>query len=1045
MNTPSSRPFTGPIAWMAQNSVAANLVMILFVVGGLIFASRTKREVYPELQLDVVEVSVNYPGAGPEEVEEGIVLAIEDEVRSLEGIKKVASTSFEGKGVVMAELLTGENSNKILQDVKNSVDSILSFPEEAERPIVRLFDLRRRVISLMIYGDLDKHTLYRLAEKIRDEVSHIPGITLVEIESAPNLEINIEVPQRELRAYNLKLGEIADIVRRTALDLPGGGVKSPTGEVLLRTRERREYAGEFEDIPIVTNPDGTEVALREIATVRENFEETDEEATFNGKPAIRLDVYRIGGQDPLVISDKVKGYVRNLRISLPSTVKVEAWDDHAEIYEDRINLLLKNALIGLMLVLILLGLFLEPMLAFWVTLGIPISIVGSFLIFPWLGISINMVSLFAFIITLGIIVDDAILVGENVFQKRELGMPYREAAIVGTREICVPVTFSVLTNMAAFTPLLFVPGNVGKLFFQIPVIVISVFAISLIESLFVLPAHLTHRYNDHRVWKWLNIPRKAVEKQLAYFIHHPFLSVLKTVMASRYLVFTISIGIIVFVISLIIGGHVPFSFLPRFDIEVITARVNLPFGVPIETSRKVQQLLVDGAGQILREEGEEISRGIYTQIGRPFFRTGPITRPSGETGSHLVGTQVFLVPSDQRKINGIEFANRWRELVGEIPLAESVNFEGSLAAFEGSAIDIQLSHPSTEVLKQAGKELAEEIKTYQGIVDVDEGTSPGKPQLSFRLKPKARALQITSRDLAEQVRGAFYGAEAFRQQRDRNEMKVLVRLPEEERKQIKTIEDLVIRVPGGGEIPISEAAEVFSERAYTSMMRTDGRRTQSVTADVDEEIANSNQLINAIEKAAMPGLLKKYPGLSYTVEGAQQEQEESLEAMNIGFIFALFLIYAMLAIAFTSYLQPVIVMLSIPFGVIGAIIGHLLLGFEMSISSLMGIVALSGVVVNDSLLFVVTANRMKEENMPTADAVIGAGLRRFRPILLTSLTTFFGLSPMIFETSMQARFLIPMSISLGFGILFSPLIIMFITTSVYLILDDIKKFFVALR
>ncbi|MFQ5729852.1 MAG: efflux RND transporter permease subunit, partial [Waddliaceae bacterium] len=690
-----------------------------------------------------------------------------------------------------------------------------------------------------------------------------------------------------------------------------------------------------------------------------------------------------------------------------------------------------------------LGLFLEPSLAFWVTLGIPVSIIGSFLFIPWTGASINMISLFAFIVTLGIIVDDAILVGENVYHKREKGVPFLRAAIEGAQQISGPVCFAVLTNIAAFLPLFFVPGPTGKFFRQIPAIIVSVFIVSLIESLFVLPAHLSHKHNERGIWKWLNIPNKIFEGFLSQFIDKIFTPKLRAAMKWRYLTLTASICIMAIVGALFLGGHLKFSYIPRVDSDIVSAQVVLPFGVPMEASRRVQRLLVEGAQRVLEKgEGEKISRGIYTQIGTLIPGMGPGERSLIDTGSHLVGAQIFLVSTDFRTISGVEFANRWRKEVGELVDAESTNFSGMIHTAAGPPIDIQLSHQATDILENAATELAGKLRIYEGVSDIDDGVTPGKPQINFRLKPEARSLQITSKDLAEQVRAAFYGAEALRQQRGRNEMKVMVRLPEEERKTLHTIEELVIRSPQGGEIPISEAAEVDYDHAYTSIKRSDGRRVQSVTADVNENIANATQIVDDVKENILPRILQKYPGLSFNLEGEQREQRETLEAMVRGFMFALFGIYSLLAIPFKSYIQPIIVMLSIPFGIIGAILGHMLLGYELSIVSMFGIVALAGVVVNDSLVLVITINQnLALGMMSTVETVVESARSRFRPIMLTSLTTFFGLSPMIFETSMQARFLIPMAISLGFGILFSTAIIMLITTSVYLILDDVKSFF----
>ncbi len=1027
----------GPIAWMANNRVAANLLLSVFIIGGLIMGSRIQQEVFPEFELDIVQVSVIYQGASPEEVEEGIILSIEDEVRSLDGVKKVDSTAFEGRGIVNVEILSGASAEKVAQDVKNAVDKIQSFPLEAERPIVSLLTRRRQVVSLLVHGRSDKKVLRDLAEKIRDELTQIEGITLVELESVPPPEIEIEISSDTLRAYNLKLGQVASIVKATALDLPGGGVKTATGEILLRTKEKRDLPSEFATIPIVANADGSRVLLQDIASIKEGFEDTDEEAYFNGEPAVRIEVFRVGEQNPLDIAAKVKAYAEAL--DFPTGIQVDVWNDRSEVYRDRINLLLKNAVWGLLLIFILLGLFLEPSLAFWVTVGIPVSIIGAFLIIPWTGATINMISLFAFLITLGIVVDDAILVGENVYHNREKGMPYLQAAVEGARQIAGPVCFAVLTNVAAFLPLFFVPGTTGKFFLQIPSVVVAVLLISLIESLFVLPAHLTIEHRLKGVWRWLNKPNQIFEAWLKRFINYVVGPQVKAAMEWRYLTAACSICLLVMSGGLLIGGHIKFSYLPRVDSDLVTAQVVLPYGIPIESARTVQQLLKDSAVAVLdNTEGSKISRGIYSQIGKPMPGGGPGGGDSGTLGSHIVGVQLFLVPSDQREISGIEFAKQWREQTGEISGAETSAFIG-MTQTSGAPIEIHLSHTQQERLESASKELAETLKNYKGVSDIDDGAARGKPQLSFTLKPEARSLQVTSRDLAEQVRNAFYGAEALRQQRGRDELKVMVRLPERERKNLASIEELVIRTPQGGEIPISEAVNVAYDTAYTRIKRTDGRRIQVVSADVDEEVANANQILDNIRQTILPGLIEKYPGLSFTFEGNRREQLETLDALKGGMGFALFIIYALLAIPFKSYLQPMVVMLSIPFGVIGAFIGHLLLGYEISIISMFGIVALAGVVINDSLVLVVTINNNLAEGMSMLDAVVDAGKRRFRPILLTSLTTFFGLAPMIFETSVQARFLVPMAISLGFGVLFSTAIVLLITSSFYLILDDLNN------
>lgn len=1032
--------YRGPIAWMARNHVAANLVMLIIVCGGFIASTQVKQEVFPEFAIDVIVASVAYPGASPAEVEQGIILSIEDRVRGIDGVKKVTATARESSGSVIIELLTGTDSGKALQDVKNAVDSILSFPEEAERPIVSLVELRNQVLTLMVYGDQDEQTLRDFAEQIRDDLLQRPDITLVELGAVRPLEIAIEVPQRNLRAHNLTLGQIAREVREAAVELPAGGLKAAGGEILLRTQERRDYASQYADIPVASAPDGSRITVGDIAEITDGFEDWDFEAFYNNQRAIQVNVYRVAKETPQSVSASVHAYVDEIRPRLPEGVDLAIWNDFSEIYRDRMRLLLKNAFLGLSLVLLLLGLFLDPKLAFWVTLGIPISIMGAFLFMPLSGASINMISLFAFIITLGIIVDDAVVMGENIYEKRQRGLPFLQASIEGAREIAGPIIFAVLTNIVAFLPLMFVPGAAGNFFRNIPAVTIAVFSVSLIESLFVLPAHLSRQDKPSRFWHALNRPQLLFGRLLQAFIQRVYHPLLQAAVAYRYATLMTGIAALLLALGAVRGGHIQFSFMPRIDSDLVTAQATLPFGVPVDTSRRVQRQMLEAMQVAIDTHGGlDIVRGTYTQIGAALPSGGPNNRPPGLSGSHLAGVQVALVPADKRAVSSVEFANTWRQATGQIAGLESLAFKAESGFSSDAALDIQLTHRSREVLEAAAADLAGLLAEYAGVTDIDDGVSHGKPQLSLTVKPEARSLGINATDLARQLRGSFYGAEALRQQRGRNEVKVMVRLPEHERRTVHTIEQMVIRTAQGGEIPLIQAAAVDYGRAYTEIRRREGRRIIAVTADVDEDISNANAIVAALEQNELPFLMQKHPGLNYTLEGEQEWQTEALSAIGLGFVFALLAIYALLAVPFKSYIQPLIVMLSIPFGIIGAVIGHVLLGYELSMISLFGIIALAGVVINDALVLVVTANRFRDATqLPPLEAVCQAGLRRFRPILLTSLTTFFGLMPMIFETSMQARFLIPMAISIGFGILFATGIILLIVPAAYLILEDFR-------
>ena len=1037
-------PARGPIAWMARNHVAANLLMVAFIAGGLVMTSQIQQEVFPDLELDFIYVTVPYPGASPEEVEEGIVLAVEEEVRGLDDVEEVTSVAREGVGIIWIELQLGADSNKALADVKNAVDSIKTFPQDAERPTVSLAENERHVITVILHGDQSETSLRKLAEDVREELLKRREITQVKLAGVRRPEISVEIPQENLRRYGLTLEQVAAIIRRSALDLPGGRVKTSGGEILVRTKERRYTGAEYAGLPIITRSDGTTVTLEEIATIRDEFEESDIAAHYNGERAVRIDVFRVGDQTPSQVSAAVRETVDELNRTLPPTVRAAVWEDMSEVLDDRIHLLVKNASLGLILVLILLGLSLDIRLAFWVTLGIPTSICGGLLFFPAADLSINMVSMFAFIVTIGIVVDDAVIVGENIYHNRTKGLSFLDAGIAGARQMAVPVTFSILTNIAAFVPLLFVPGVTGKIFKVIPTAVIMVFLVSLIEALFILPAHLSARERGQE-WRWLealNRRREWFGNFILWLRDHPFRRLLEAALAWRYATVAVAFGLLVICLALVGSGRIDISFFPKVEGDRVTAAVNMPYGTPVEDTREVQRRLLAAAHEVLETHGgDSIVRGVYAQVGAPPAAEGIVNIGEAAGGAHLTNVSVYLVPIDRRQITAEDFVARWHRQVGELPGVESLTFRYTTGPSSNKPINLQISHPDTATLERAASDLASALAGYAGVRDIDDGYSAGKVQLDFRIRDSARVLGLTASDLARQVRGAFYGAEALRVQRGRDEVKVLVRLPEAERRSPYNIEELMVRTPSGAEVPISEAADVIRGSSYTEIVRAGGRRVLSVSADVEAGVANASKVVASVRDNEYPRLLEAYPGLKFELDGEQEDQQEAMSALGFGFLFALFAIYALLAIPFKSYTQPFIIMTSIPFGMIGAVAGHMVMGYELSIMSMFGIIALAGVVVNDSLILVYTANRSRWAGKPHFEAIFEASCRRFRPIVLTSLTTFLGLAPMIFETSIQARFLIPMAISLGFGILFATLIALVLIPCLYLVLVDVGRLF----
>ena len=1019
----------GPIAWMAGNSVASNLLMLVLLIGGIIWGNMIKQEVFPEFELDIVTVSVAYPGASPEEVEQGIILVIEEAVQGIEGIKEVSSYANEGYGNVVVEAMTGVNLQKLADDIQKEVDRISSFPEDAEDPTINIAIRRREVISLILYGDQDEHVLRELAENARDSLLQNKNITQVELDEAKNFEISIEISQETLRSLNITLDDIARRIKSASVELPGGGIKTSSGEVLVRMKERRNYGHEFGQIPIITQKDGTQVLLEDIALITDGFEDIDDYAEYNGHHAIMLDVYRAGEQTPIEVADAVNNFVSRLRDSLPPGVYVDTHNDRSEYYRQRLGLLVRNGWMGLGLVFIMLGLFLETRLAFWVAMGIPISFLGSLLFLPTIGISINMISMFAFIVALGIVVDDAIVVGENIHTMQQKGVPFLKAAVLGAREVAMPVTFSILTNIVAFMPLYFVPGIMGKIFTTIPAVVITVFIISLVESVFVLPAHLGHlkKISTSGPMAWINKYQQKFSNGFSNMVKKFYAPFLDIVLYNRYLILAIGIAVLLLTLAVIKSGRMGMTLFPRIESDYARVSITLPYGTPIEKTEAAQKIIVDAAKELAKETGGSRQvKGIFSRIG-------------GYSGSHTADILVYLSSPDIRLMSTGEFTKRFREKVGPIPGLENISFKSdSGGPGSGAALTIELSHQSINVLEAASTELAQALSCFPKVRDIDDGFSPGKQQIDFSIKPEGRALGLTAQIVATQVRHSFYGTEVLRQQRGRNEIRVMVRLPESERVSEYNLEELIIRTPSGAEVPLRQVVNVKRGRAYTNITRRGGRRVVTVSADVVPP-DQANQILDSIKADTLPKLTKKYSGLRYSFEGKQADMRESMKSLFTGLGLAMLVIFGLLAIPFRSYTQPVIVMVSIPFGIVGAVIGHMLMGYSLSIMSMFGVVALSGVVVNDSLVLIDFANRMKKAGMNHHDAIHAAGIQRFRPILLTTLTTFGGLTPMIFETSRQARYLIPMAISLGYGVLFATLITLILVPCLYIILEDFHK------
>ena len=1027
----------GLIAWFAENHVAANLLMFFLLAAGIISAFHLKVEIFPEVALDQVEVRVEYRGASPDEVEDSVIRPIEERIAGLPGIERIYSVASEGLGTVTVEVMKGWDVNKLYDDIKVEVDGITTLPEEAERPIVRRVARRYPVINIALYGDVSEATLKYWAERIKEELQTLPEVTEVAYFALRPAEIHVEVSEETLRKYGLSLFDIAREIKAQSFDLPAGRILSPSEEILLRVQGKKYYAREYGEIPLISSPEGNEIRLREIARVKDGFRDViDLFAYFNGKRAAVIEVFRLGDQNVLTISRAVNDYFPTLKARLPEGLNLVLFEDTSQILKARLFLLLKNMGLGMILVLLMLGFFLNPKLSFWIMLGIPISFAVALSLLPYFDVSINMVSLFAFILVLGIVVDDAIVIGENVFRLREQGKAPLEAAIKGTIEVYQPVVFSVLTTVAAFWPLLYGKGVLGKFIRVIPIVVILVLLGSLIEALLVLPAHLAATKGRVR-------PGGAsfIARGLKRFVAGPYRRALKLLLTWRYATLAGALVILIFTLSLWLGGRIKFTFFPRVESDDINCYLTMPAGTPVAQTLAVARQIQEKGLQVVREYEEKYHRPLLeysmVMIGIHQARHGP-KAGSPSLGSHLAQVTIELVPGEKRPgVSAREIVRKWRKKVGEIPGAEGVLFQSELFGL-GKPVEVALSLKDEEALLSAVEALKAELSRFPGVHDIEDSFIPGKDEFKLRLKPGAKSLGVTLEDVARAVRHAFYGAEALRVQRGEDEVQVLVRYPEEERRSLWDLENLRLHLPDGREIPLLQVAELKMGRSYVTLERLDCRRVIRVSAEVDEKLTNAAELRAYLKNQFLPALKQQYPGLVYSLEGEGRRHQEAMEDVVKGFLVAQLAIYALLAVPLRSYLQPLIIMFAVPFGIIGAFLGHKLMGFHLNILSFFGIVGLSGVVVNDSLILIDLVNRLRGQGKEAFSAVVEAAERRFRPIILTTLTTFVGLMPMIFEKSLQARVLIPMAISLGFGVLFATLITLVIIPCLYLALEDLR-------
>ncbi|MEZ4697905.1 MAG: efflux RND transporter permease subunit [Rhodothermales bacterium] len=1039
----SNSPFGGPVAYMTRNGVAANLMMVFFLAAGMFSLSHIVQEVFPEINLDTISIRVVYPGATPEEIEESIVQKIEEAIEAVDGIRQITATASEGVGSVSAELRLGADVARVLDEIKAEVDQIQTFPDEAEEPDIRELTSRSSVMKIALYGDVSERALKELAYRFEDEISALPVVSFVETSGIRQYEVSIEVSRKALEGYGLSLPQVANIVRQSSLDMPAGSIETSDKEVRVRTIGQRYTQREFEDLVLISRPDGTTIRLGDVATVRDAFEDNDLISRYNGKPAAFIEVFRTSDERVLDITTAVYGFLeQRMAPALPEGVEYAVWEDAAKIFKDRLGLLLKNGTIGLLLVLIALTLFMNIRLAFWTAVGIAVSFIATLALMMMLGVSINMLTLFGFILAIGIVVDDAIVVGENIYSERERGTPPLDAALRGAKRIAQPVVFAVLTTVTAFTPLLFIPGTLGKILKGIPFVVISVLFFSLIESLFILPHHLSHLPPPHqrpktRLGRFFEDLQVAVDKALLRFINGPLNRGLDLATRFPVVVIAIALGLIVLSVSLVPAGLLRIQFFPAVEGDIVTASLEMPTGTTVERTRDIAQRLEEAgtrAGARVDadrpDDADPVIDAIYSSIGQTAARGGP-RGGTTQIASNIASVQFKLLPAEERDYSSKEFERVWREEMGPVAGIRSLVFASNLFN-AGDPVSVELSHTDPNTLTTISQRLQSELAKFQGVFDIMSDQDQAMEEIQLRLKPSARTFGVTLQDVASQVRAAFFGDQALRVQRGREDMRVYVRLPEEERDAISDIEQYRIRVPGG-EVPLRQIADVSFGEAPSVIRRKDGRRVVTVSADVNPGIVTGQEVTDQLTSTILPSLQQDYPQLVYSYGGEQEQQAESFGALSRGFIMVLFVMYALLAIPFRSYIQPVIIMSAIPFGIIGALLGHLVMGLSVGMLSLFGIIGLSGVVVNDSLVMIDFINEKRLEGLEMRDAIIEGAKSRFRPILLTSLTTFLGVFPLVLERSLQAQFLIPMATSLAFGIVFATALLMLLVPALAIV------------
>ena len=1028
----------GLIEWFAHNTVAANLIMLLMLVGGFFAGSQLTAQIFPTIDPQVINVRVAYPGATPTEVEEGITRRVEEAVFGIDGVDRVLSKASENVGTVTIELKDFIDAARVHDDVESAVQRISDFPpEDAEQPSVVRAETISDVMTMVVSSELSEAELRRGAELLEEELLALPSVSLVSLLGTRDYEISIEVREEALRRYGLSIEQVARAVGRASLNLSSGELRTEGGDLLLRTNAKRERGEEFEDIVVRSAPDGAVLRLRDVANIRDGFADVDLIHEYNGRQSVFVQAKKSEAEDALVIAEDIKELLADYRPS--PGIDVAVWEDQTEILKDRISLLVRNGLLGFTLVFLFLVVMLDLRLALWVAMGVPISFLGAFLFFDFLDVNINMVSLFALIMVIGIVVDDAVVVGENISSQWDAGNVGPQASIAGTHGVQSPVLVGVLTTMAAFAPLAFVTGTFGQILGVVPLVVVTVLAMSLIEAFFILPAHLAHPGTWSR-WP-LDAFQAAVAGAVRRFRDNRLVPVIETAVRHRYMTLLGGMVLLAVAASLMLSGTVRFLFFPTLESDGMRADIEFPVGTPFAATRAAAEKIVAAAHAVNEDVGGTSMRALSVTVGgRPGEFTGPGGTETMQIASHIATVQVQLHREPLRTLAATELERLWRVKAGDVPGAERLTFSAEFAGPGGADVEYELAHQDDATLSAAVDDLKEAYRRYPSMYEIQDSDSPGKRQYDIELTPAGEAAGLTQADIARQLRGNFFGAEVHRIQRGRQELKVMVRYPPEQRQSAQDFFNVRVRLADGAEAPLSAVARVTESRGYSSIDRVNGLRVVTVTGEVDTAMATPTEVNASIQQDVLPELVSRYPGLQVAQAGFGMEQSRDLGALGHLTLVALLVIFALLASQLRSYVQPFIILAAVPFGAAGALIGHFLLGYDLSFISIFGMVALAGVVVNDSLVLVDRYNRLRRETGASAiEAVVAAARLRFRAVFLTTATTALGLTPMLFETSTQAQFLIPMAVSLATGIVFASVVILLLVPALVIVREDFRR------